>query len=332
MNWIPFVEEPMDSKWVVPVMIGIAAVGVGLYARYSPQYSLFEDRQLLTRGLDTPTVWIFYDDSDVNSRFWSDFGARSSRVLNLPFLNLCYQSIMKACGKKYHVEVISGLEDAAARLGGWDAMPDSLRNKRLPLRSEEMMYLRTAFLAKYGGLWVPASTIFVKELPELPKDKIVFFGSDPNETYAGPQGTRVPNTQVIWAGQPQMPELVAWSQALFDRLANRNGGKEVRRDQAWDYIHFAEGKSCVSVMPNAELTRKAPSGKKIVCEDILAAGTEGILPFPISSETLYVPIPYPEILKQHSVGWFQRMSEEQIMESDLVIKYLFLWGTTPSSQ
>jgi hypothetical protein len=140
----------------------------------------------------------------------------------------------------------------------------------------------------------------------------------------------VPNTQVIWAGQKEMPELVAWSQALFDRLANRNGGKEVRRDQAWDYLHFAEGKSCVAVMPNAELTRK-PSGKKIECEDILAAGTEGVLPFTITSETLYVPIPYSQILKQHSMGWFQRMSEEQIMEADLAIKYLFQWGISSSN-
>lgn len=316
----------MDLKWVVPVMIGIAAIGIGLHTRYSPQDSLFEDRHILTRGLNTPTVWIFYDDSDVNSRYWSDFGARSSRVLNLPFLNLCYQSIVKACGKDYHVEVISGLEDAAARLGGLDSMPDSLRNKRLPLRSEEMMYLRTAFLAKYGGLWVPASTIFIKELPTLPQDKIVFFGSDPNETYAGPKGTRVPNTEVMWAGQKGMPELVAWSQALFDRLANRNGGKEVRRDQAWDYLAFAEGKPDVIIMPNAELTRKA-GGKKIQCEDILSAGTEGVLPFTIPSETLYIPIPYFEIIRRHAFGWFQRMSESQIMESDIAIKYLLLWAT-----
>lgn len=322
MNLFSFVEEHMDSPWIVPVMIGIAAISVGLYARYSPQYSLFEDRQLLTRGLNTPTVWIFYDDSDVNTRFWNDFGARSSRALNLPFMNLCYQSIVKACGQKYHVEVINGLADAAQRLGG---LPESMRNKRLPLRAEEMMYLRTAFLAKFGGLWVPASTIFIKELPVLPKDGVVFFGTDPNETYAGAKGTRVPNTEVMWAGVAGHPVFVQWASALFDRLDNYHGGKAVRRDQAWDYLQYAEGKEGVTVMPGAELARKE-GGRKIECEDLLSAGSEGVLPFTIPSETLYVPIPIYEVMRRHAFGWFQRMSEDQIMEADIVIRYLLTWG------
>jgi hypothetical protein len=106
----------------------------------------YDDDQLLKRGLDTPPIWIYVDDTDVNSRWWADFGARSSRVLNLPFLNLCYQTIVAAAGGRYHVEVIGGLADAERLLG---SLPAPMRNKRIPLRDEELTYLRVAFLAPF---------------------------------------------------------------------------------------------------------------------------------------------------------------------------------------
>lgn len=68
----------------------------------------FMDKNLLKRGLDKPVIWLYYDTSDVNSRTWGDFGARSSRVLNLPFLNLCYQTIVHQNKEIYRVEVIGG--------------------------------------------------------------------------------------------------------------------------------------------------------------------------------------------------------------------------------
>ena len=75
-------------------------------------------------------------------------------------------------------------------------------------------------------------------------------------------------------------------------------------------------------MPNAELTRKK-TGRKIELEDLLAAGTEGHLPFEIHPESIYVPFPWPELLERRMFGWFLRMSEDQIMESDLVATHLF---------
>jgi hypothetical protein len=76
------------------------------------------------------------------------------------------------------------------------------------------------------------------------------------------------------------------------------------------------------MMPNAELTRKA-GGRKIELEDLLASGTEGVLPFEIPKESLYVPFPWPELLERRMFGWFLRMSEEQIKESDLAVTYIF---------
>ena len=138
----------MDTRTVlVPAVILLTACTAAAYAYLRNKQSVYDDH-LLERGMNRPTIWIYVDDTDVNSRWWADFGARSSRVLNLPFLNLCYQTIVAAAGQHYKVEVIGGIEDAERRLG---SLPEPMQNKRLPLRDEEMTYLKVAFLEKFVG-------------------------------------------------------------------------------------------------------------------------------------------------------------------------------------
>jgi hypothetical protein len=313
----------MDTRTaLIPAaMLLVAAIGAAVYMNGKQKHT-FHDDKLLEIGLDTPTIWIYVDDTDVNSRWWADFGARSSRVLNLPFLNLCYQTIVNAMGNKYHVEVIGGLADAERRLGG---LPEPMQNKRLPLREEEMTYLKVAFLAKYGGLWMNPATIVLKPFPELPKDKVVLFGSDPLETYAGSKGTFLPNQHALWSPRPQHPFFMQWHEILYSRIERQHTGKEIRNDRNWDILFVGTGKEDVIVMPNVELTRKK-TGRKIELEDLLATGTSGILPFNIPPETVYVPFPWPELLERRIFGWFLRMSEDQIMDSDIAVKYLFKLG------
>jgi hypothetical protein len=309
----------MEPRTVVIPVILLAIAVVASVAMNYKHTSTFSDDRLLERGLNTPTVWIYMDDTHVNTRWWADFGARSSRVYNLPFLNLCYQTIVKATGTKYHVEVISGLADAERRLG---YLPSPMRNKKLPLRDEEMTYLKIAFLEKYGGLWIGPASICLKPLPEFPKDKVVLFGSDPLETYSGSQGTFIPNQHALWSPKPNHPFFNQWKTMLEERIERQPGGKEIRNDKNWDILFAGTGKQDVVVMPNAELTRKK-GGRKIELEDLLAAGTDGDLPFDIHPETLYVPFPWPELLQRRIYGWFLRLSEEQVMESDLAATHLF---------
>jgi hypothetical protein len=310
----------MDSRTVlVPAIVLTVAVIAG-FAMNLNYTRTIEDNKVLESGMDTPTVWIYIDDTDVNSRWWADFMARSSRVINLPFLNLCYQTIVNACGTRYHVEVIGGIEDARRRLGG--SLPIPMRNGKIPLRDEEQTYLRVAFLEKFGGLWIHPASICLRKFPELPKDKIVFFGSDPLETYAGPKGTILPNQHAMWSPRPHHPLFTQWKNILHTRLNEQHTGKEIRNDKNWDILFVGTGKEDVVLMPNAELTRKK-TGRKIELEDLLAAGTEGNLPFDIHPETIYVPFPWPELLERRIFGWFLRMSPQQVMESDLAVTHLF---------
>lgn len=286
-----------------------------------------QDRHLLKRGQDLPVLWIYVNNSDVNSRNWMDFEARSSRVLNLPFLNLCYQSCVKANGKNYRVEVIGGLSDLAGRLGGWEAMPTALQNPDALVREPELNWIRAAVLARWGGLWVSPATIWLRPMGPLPKDRVVMFGSDDEVQFVGAAGTSAPSLRVAWSPIPEHPIWVDWEQKVRTRLEKRAGGSEFRRDEmadAVDAMRLGEERGePVEVRPSAELTRKGAAGRRIQLEDLLAAGMDGDLPFVVKPESVYAPIPWPELQERRAFGWFLRMSEDQIMDSDLAISTLF---------
>lgn len=303
--------------------VGVAAFLLGVYGFGSAtKLNPFKDKYLLEKGMDAPTIWLYYDTSDVNARWWADFGARSTRVLNLPFLNLCYERISKMNSDKYKIEVISGLTDLASRLGGWEELPVGLQNPLATVGEAELNWIRAEVLCRFGGLWVNPASICLRPFPEIQQDKVVFYGTDGDATYAGPGGSALPSFYVMGAGKKNHPVFEQWAQAAFQRLDKRGGGQQFRGDAKWDYTAFAAKSPDTIVLPNLELSRR-PDGKRIQLEDLLAAGQEGNLRFHISEQTVYCPIPWPELRERRMFGWFLRMNEEEILGSDLAISNLF---------
>jgi hypothetical protein len=284
----------------------------------------FLDKHLLKRGMEKPVIWLYYDTSDVNSRQWVDFGARSSRALNMPFLNLCYETIVKQNKDNYRIEVIGGLTGVAELLGGWDQLPPGLRDPISPVNDAELNYIRAAILAKYGGLWLTPYAIALKGFDKLPEDKVVFFGTDLDETYAGPNGTNVPGFRAIWSPKPDHPMWKEWAAVAYTRIAQKRGGDQIRHDEKWDFVRLSNEyvSSGIIVDPAVEGMRKK-DGKRIQLEDLLATGTDGKLPFDLCDYTTYIPFPWRELRDREIFGWFLRMSEDDILESDLAVSHLF---------
>jgi hypothetical protein len=309
----------MDKPVLVAGIVLIAAAIGGWFLTNQANDSYAQDSFNIKKGMDLPVAWVYVNDSDVNARRWKDFGDRSSHVLNVPFLNLCYQNIVRGL-PDHRVEVIGGLSDLAVRFGGWDKLPTPLQNPQALVREPELNWIRAAVLAKWGGLWVSPSTVFLKTMSELPKDKTVFFGTDDEVTVVG-SGPTVPALRVVWAPAPDLPLWVSWEQKVRARLERRAGGSEFRHDEKSDTVDaMRDFASVVAVNPNAELTRN--KGKRIQIEDILAAGQEGVIPFSLGNAT-FMPIAWPEILERRAFGWFLRLSEEQILNSDLAIRWIF---------
>jgi hypothetical protein len=56
---------------------------------------------------------------------------------------------------------------------------------------------------------------------------------------------------------------------------------------------------------------------------IAASGDVAELPFQLTKDAIYVPIPWPELKERRAFGWFLRMSEDQILDSNLAVSHLF---------
>jgi hypothetical protein len=318
----------MDAAGKLAIIIVILILVAAIYglsrSKKLIEENIFQDRHLMKRGTEKPVLWLYYDTSDVNSQSWYDFGGRSSRALNKPFLNLCYETIVTQNKHTYRVEVINGLVGLTGLLG-LDAMPSGLQNMIAPVNEAEINWIRAAVLAKFGGLWLDPYSVCLKPFGPLPNEHIVFYGTDLNETYAGKEGTQIPGFRCVWSPRPAEPLFMEWAEIAKARLDARGGGRQIRRDANWDWVALSSKYTGIQVDYAAEGGRKR-GGKRVELEDILAAGTEGKLPFPVPPSTVYFPVLWPELRDREIFGWFLRMSEDQIMESDLAVRYLINRG------
>ena len=304
------------------ILGGVVVLSILSYGYYKSQKLIeengFNSRDLINIGANNDTLWLYYDHSEVNGRLWSDFGTRSSRVLNVPFLNLCYQSIVMNNGRTYTVKVLSGLSDVAILLGGWASLPKSLQNPIAPVNEAELNYIRATILRRFGGLWVNPSTIFLKPLLELKESKkVVFFGTDKDESYSDIDGTPVPGTDVMYSPNKENPIFVELEALALKRIIEQQGGKQFRKDIKWDLKSIMDDFSKeIEYIPTIEFARKE-NGRRIQLEDLLSSSE-----IPIPKSAIYVPIDWNEIRERQHFGWFLRMSEDQILESNLFISKL----------
>jgi len=306
-----------------PVLIvsGVLAVSAISAAIYYSANVVEEDkykRNVKKSEYDNRTLWLYYDQSDVNSRFWADFGARSSRALSTPYLNLCYQTIVMKNGNTYNVKVLAGLSDVAILLGGWNNLPKPLQNPIASIGEAELNYIRATVLNKFGGLWVNPSTIFLKPMPDYSENKkVVFFGTDKDETYADFNGTPAPGTSIMYSPAPNHPVFAYLEKVSLARIEKQEGGRQFRGDIKWDLREVMSSNKDIEYLPECEFFRKE-NGRRIQLEDLL--GTSIV---PVNPKACFIPLPNKELEERRNFEWFLRMSEEQIIDSDLYISKLF---------
>ena len=266
-------------------------------------------------GLTYPKIWLYYNDSEVNAREWSDFGARSGHVLNIPILNLFYQSIV-AANLDYKVEVINGLTGVKELLGE-DALPMNLRKFGASVNIAEEDWIRTAVLAKFGGLWLSPSVVALKGFGTLPCDKIVAFGTDDVPMYS----SLCPGFRAIWVPKPFHPLMVKWEQIIKNRLNTQLGGLQVRGDAKSDWMNMFSGQPDVIISKDEELGRNPKTQKKLELDDIFATQT-GTPRFEVPCNAVYLVVPFKDLMDRRHFGWVLKSSEKEILESELVISGL----------
>jgi hypothetical protein len=284
----------------------LAAILTWEYTSEIPSLKGSITSESMRTGLLNPKLWIFYDTSDVNSRTWYDFGARTSKAINIPLLNTLYERIAAHNGRDYNIEVLGGLDSIAEHMGGWDKMPRPLRNPKVRVNHEEYVWIRTAMLAKYGGLWVCPSVVSLAPFGRL-SDTLTLFTNDVN-----------PQFNSVWVPHAEHPLFVKWEALLRERLDSQVGGYTFRDNSAVDWNTLNPS---YKVLPY-ELSRHVKTNKKIQLEDLFAAGTGGRISIQIPKDTKYIVIPYNDLLDRRAWGWVLSSSEEELLASDLALTHI----------
>jgi hypothetical protein len=130
--------------------------------------------------------------------------------------------------------------------------------------------------------------------------------------------------RAVWSPKAGEGFFVEWEQISRSRLDKQAGGLQARGDYKWDWVALSSKYGC-HVDAGAEGTRKG-DGRRVQLEDLLASGLGEQLSWKVGDQVRYVPIMWPELRDREMFGWFLRMSVDQIMESDLSVRYLYQKG------
>jgi len=173
-------------------------------------------------------------------------------------------------------------------------------------------WIRTAILAKFGGLWLSPSVIALKGFGKLP-DKIVAFGMDDVPMYS----SSCPGFRGLWVPIQSHPLMVKWEQIIKNRLNTQLGGLQVRGDAKSDWMNMFSGNPEVA-LSKGELSRNTKSQKKLELEDIFATQV-GASRFELPCDSVYLVVPFKDLMDRRQYGWVLKSSEQEILESELVI-------------
>lgn len=151
------------EEWIIPLFVFII-FGVSIYQLiyggevFSPHTEITPET--LKIGENLPVLWLFYSEEEIHRDSQGSQG--SQEVLSIPFLNLCYRSILKHNGKKYRIEVLRGILDVALLLPrGFDAIPDYLQYPGKVISANDEKWIKKTILNSFGGTWVSPYTISV---------------------------------------------------------------------------------------------------------------------------------------------------------------------------
>ena len=256
-----------------------------------------------------PVIWWVVDDSQVNGRQWLDFGNRTTREPNEPYLALCLDRARALVGSEFDIRVLVG-RASVYRLLGCDAsqsVPPALW----------MAWCRAALLSRFGGLWLDGSVLLLPSASgpvlkeRLAGQSVLMFGTDPAENLVS--SAAAAGLSAGWAAAPHHP---MWSglerdlQGLIEQGAPSWSSVEARRGLRTLWDKHCSGMTVVDRV--AEVGRDE-YGRRLELEALL-----GTTEVPVVSEQgmwLIFPDGRDGLERASRWQWFTRLSKSQILES-----------------
>lgn len=318
---------------VILIVIIIVTIAF-LYKRYENKY-LYGDvdenmdiRKYLSGKLSRdelgrvkkPIMWI-YTPYEYNSRNWMSFGSRSSYELNQPYLYLTTKSIIKQCNQDFHIVIID--DNTFAKL-----LPD------WKYGNQQLNYTKRIFglmnlLYTYGGMITPISFVCFKSLIEM-----YYNGTRTTKVFICENVNKNTLIDSLFIPDPWFMGALKETPIIKDFIVKLNNiintdytaeTEVTGKIQEWLYEKSKSGK--INLVKGYDTSIMTKDGSPVLIDVLMGSDYVNI----DLNKSYGIWVPANEILRRTSFEWFARLSEEQVLNSNVILGKYILKSIAPKN-
>lgn len=266
-----------------------------------------------------PILWVYLQNEnqitpDVNSRFWINFGSRTTTNFNQPYQKLTIQSIINKCGNDFNICLI---DNTAFNF----LLPDfkvNLNKLAQPIKSHLELNAITSLLNAYGGMFIPSSFVCFKSLLPIYNSAInsnkISVGQLANHAVNENLPHTVSAHPLFMASSPGNPIMQSFN-CYLSELNSKNF--TATQDflglvNVWLENEIAKN-NIISISGPTIGTQKADLS--LIYPEELIGSTH--IELVENAYGLYIP--WDQLINRISLQWFVRLSPEQVLRSNTMI-------------
>ena len=241
-----------------------------------------------------PNIWILVPN-DLNSRKWDSFNSRTSYNLNVPFVNMCIDSIVQKCSNDFTVNIVKD-SSFSEFIPDWKyVVKNAPELERVKLRKLGLLKL----VYYYGGLIVPCSFFCEKNLIDLYGKNVSFETT--NKSIYNDENLFMPTIDFFGASKKNdfVGKLIQQYELEENTVTNKIGYL-IKRNS--------------TVVDGKFIGTKTKKNKTVFIDDLFN-GTD----FVDYGERFGILLPLNDIINKSKYAWFSRLSIPQIKHSKLFI-------------
>ena len=282
------------------------------YSKEENNYRLI-NKYLLEKS-KKPIIWIHLDN-EYNSMKWDSFYSRGNFQINVPYIHLAVQSIIKHCGDSFNVCLIND-NSFSELIPNWTADLKKIGN---PLK-EKVRYLGLiTLLHEYGGLLVPNSFLCTKNLLPLidtckTEEKPIIFE---NMNYYGNSTFAV---DPFFMGANKSDELIDEYKNYIARVISNDYTAEsifLNDNSKWCQLKVNENKM---IALSGESIGIRQVDRSPVTIELLTSNED----LHFNPNMFGIFIPQKQLINRKNQKWFCYLSREEILQSGLYIARYFI--------
>ena len=312
----------------VSVFVILTVLGV-LYEKYKVKFVPDEElekydliKKYLLNGNEylggKPILWV-HSTHNINARNWKNFGSRNTNNLNQPYILSCIETIVKHCGKSFHVCLIDD-KSFTKLLPKWDI---NISNLAEPLRNHIRKLAMAKLLYTYGGMQIPDSTIILKDLQRTYNECLsthdCFVGQKLSRNIMSSYDSLTPNLELIGCKRNcnSMNEYIKYLELLNSRDYTNEVDFEGKMER---FINKLCDNGLVRKLDCKLFGAKDNNMKDVNIDRLMS---KNYINF---SETIMgIYVDKDMLLKRPKYDWFCRLSQQQLLHCDnMIAKWLII--------